>query len=67
MQIKIFMESPAGDVKEVVVTDPNKDLVPLMVAGWHQVQIQEPVTQRTGCTGATPARAGGRGKVKWQI
>ena len=30
MQIKIFMESPAGDVKEVVVTDPNKDLVPLM-------------------------------------
>ena len=44
MQIKIFMESPAGDVKEVVVNDPNKDLVPLMVAGWHQVQIQEPVT-----------------------
>jgi hypothetical protein len=39
------MESPAGDVKEVVVNDPNKDLVPLMVAGWHQVQIQEPVTQ----------------------
>ena len=28
MQIKIFMESPAGDVKEVVVNDPNKDLVP---------------------------------------
>ena len=46
MQIKIFMESPAGDVKEIVVTDPNKDLVPLMVAGWHQVQIQEPVTQQ---------------------
>lgn len=46
MQIKIFMESPAGDVKEVVVTDPNKDLVPLMVAGWHQVQIQEPVAQQ---------------------
>lgn len=46
MQIKIFMESPAGDVKEVVVTDPNKDLVPLMVAGWHQVQIQEPLTQQ---------------------
>ena len=45
MQIKIFMESPAGDVKEVVVNDPNKDLVPLMVAGWHQVQIQEPVKQ----------------------
>ena len=45
MQIKIFMESPAGDVKEVVVNDPNKDLVPLMVEGWHQVQIQEPVTQ----------------------
>jgi hypothetical protein len=43
MQIKIFMESPAGDVKEVVVTDPNKDLVPLMVAGWHQVKLQEPV------------------------
>ena len=47
MQIKIFMESPAGDVKEIVVTDPNKDLVPLMVAGWHQVEIQEPVTQQT--------------------
>lgn len=46
MQTKIFMESPAGDVKEVVVTDPNKDLVPLMVAGWHQVQIHEPVTQQ---------------------
>jgi len=46
MQIKIFMESPAGDVKEIVVTDPSKDLVPLMVAGWHQVQIQEPVTQQ---------------------
>jgi len=46
MQIKIFMESPAGDVKEVVVNDPNKDLVPLMVAGWHQVQIQEPVAQQ---------------------
>ena len=45
MQIKIFMESPAGDVKEVVVNDPNQDLVPLMVEGWHQVQIQEPVTQ----------------------
>ena len=55
MQIKIFMESPAGDVKEVVVNDPNKDLVPLMVAGWHQVQI--PGTgraSRTGRTGATP-------------
>jgi hypothetical protein len=25
----VFMESPAGDVKEVSVTDPNKDLVPL--------------------------------------
>ena len=47
MQIKIFMESPAGDVKEVVVTDPNKDLVPLMVAGWHQVRLQEPVMQRS--------------------
>ena len=43
MQIKIFMESPAGDVKEVVVTDPNKDLVPLTVAGGHQVRLQEPV------------------------
>ena len=32
MQIKIFMESPAGDVKEIVVTDPKKGLVPLMVA-----------------------------------
>ena len=67
MQIKIFMESPAGDVKEVVVTDPNKDLVPLMVAGWHQVQIQEPVTQPPVAQAAAPARAGGRGKVKWQI
>ena len=65
MQIKIFMESPAGDVKEVVVTDPNKDLVPLMVAGWHQVRLQEPVGHATGHTGT--ARAGGRGKVKWQI
>jgi hypothetical protein len=33
------MESPAGDVKEVSVTDPNKDLVPLMVAGYHQVFV----------------------------
>ena len=64
MQIKIFMESPAGDVKEVVVTDPNKDLVPLMVAGWHQVRSRNR-SARTGHTGT--ARAGGRGKVKWQI
>ena len=35
----VFMESPAGDVKEVSVTDPNKDLVPLMVAGYRQVFI----------------------------
>ena len=54
MQIKIFMESPAGDGKEVVVTDPNKDLVPLMVAGWHQVQVQEPVTQRPVSPQAPP-------------
>jgi hypothetical protein len=57
MQIKIFMESPAGDVKEVVVNDPNKDLVPLMVAGWHQVQIQEPVGAAVGCTGHTQEQA----------
>ena len=37
----VFMESPAGDVKEVSVTDPNKDLVPLMVAGYRQVFIDE--------------------------
>jgi hypothetical protein len=41
-QQKVFMESPSGDVKEVLVTDPRKDLVPLMVQGYHQVQIQEP-------------------------
>ena len=44
MPSTVFMESPAGDVKEVAVNDPNADLIPLMVAGWHQVQIQEPVT-----------------------
>ena len=65
MQIKIFMESPAGDVKEVVVTDPNKDLVPLMVAGWHTGKTPGTGRPRTGHTGT--ARAGGRGKVKWQI
>ena len=37
----VLMESPTGDVKEVSVTDPNKDLVPLMVAGYHQVFIDE--------------------------
>jgi hypothetical protein len=37
----VFMESPAGEVKEISVTDPNKDIVPLMVAGYHQVFIDE--------------------------
>ena len=41
-ETKVVLESPTGDVKEVVVTDPMKDLVPLMVAGYHQVKIQEP-------------------------
>jgi hypothetical protein len=44
-ETKVFLESPSGDVKEVVVTDPMKDLVPLMAAGWHQVKIQEPHQQ----------------------
>jgi hypothetical protein len=44
-ETKVFLESPSGDVKEVVVTDPMKDLVPLMAAGWHQVKIQEPRQQ----------------------
>lgn len=35
----VFMESPTGEVKEVSVTDPNKDLVPLMVAGYRQVFV----------------------------
>ena len=35
----VLMESPTGDVKEVSVTDPNKDLVHLMVAGYHQVFV----------------------------
>ena len=52
MPSTVFMESPAGDVKEVAVTDPAKDLIPLMVAGWHQVQMQEPVTHQ-----ADPAQA----------
>ena len=37
----VFMRSPEGDVKEVTVTDPNKDLVPLMVAGYCQVFVDE--------------------------
>jgi hypothetical protein len=41
-EAKVVMESPAGDVKEVVVTDPMKDLIPLMAAGYHQVKILEP-------------------------
>ena len=41
-ETKVFLESPSGDVKEVVVTDPMKDLIPLMAAGYHQVKIQEP-------------------------
>ena len=56
MQIKIFMESPAGDVKEVVVNDPNKDLVPLMVAGWHQVRLQEPVGHESVAQGNRKSR-----------
>ena len=39
---KVFLESPSGDVKEILVTDPRRDLIPLMVEGYHQVQIQEP-------------------------
>jgi len=39
---KVFLESPSGDVKEILVTDPRKDLIPSMVQGYHQVQIQEP-------------------------
>jgi hypothetical protein len=38
------MKSPTGDVKEVTVTDPRKDLVPLMVRGYHQVFVEEKTT-----------------------
>jgi hypothetical protein len=51
------MESPAGDVKEVVVTDPARDLVPLMVAGWHQVQMQEPVAHQPAPAQSRPQHA----------
>jgi hypothetical protein len=54
MQSKVFMESPSGDVKEIEVSDPNRDLIPLMVGGWHQVQVQEPVTQRPVSPQAPP-------------
>jgi hypothetical protein len=37
----VFMRSPEGELKEVTVIDPNQDLVPLMVAGYHQVQVAE--------------------------
>jgi hypothetical protein len=37
----------------VAVTDPAKDLVPLMVAGWHQVQMQQPVAHQTAPAQAT--------------
>ena len=54
MPSTVFMESPAGDVREVAVTDPAKDLVPLMVAGWHQVQMQEPVAHQPAPAQAPP-------------
>ena len=44
MQNSVFMKSPAGDMKEVVVSDPNRDLVPLMALGWRQVTEQPPAT-----------------------
>jgi len=37
----VFMRSPEGELKEVAVTDPHKDLVPLMILGYHQVQVAE--------------------------
>ena len=37
----VFMRSPEGELKEVTVTDPHKDIVPLMVTGYHQVQAAE--------------------------
>ena len=37
-----------GDLKEVVVTDPNKDLFPLMVAALPAVRTGRPSTSATG-------------------
>jgi hypothetical protein len=41
MQTKVFLKSPAGDVTEVSVSDPKKDLVPLMVQGYRQVFLDD--------------------------
>jgi hypothetical protein len=49
-ETKVFLESPTGDLKEVVVIDPMKDLIPLMAAGYHQVKIQEPRQQAEEAT-----------------
>jgi hypothetical protein len=37
----VTLRSPSGETKEVVVTDPRKDLVPLMAQGYHQVRVPE--------------------------
>jgi hypothetical protein len=37
----VFLKSPTGEVKEITVTDPSKDLVPLMSQGYHQVFLQD--------------------------
>ena len=37
----VFMRSPEGELKGITVTDPHKDIVSLMLIGYHQVQVAE--------------------------